>query len=550
MSLAARLTPVVNSPSVDWSVCWWRCDKGKALPHRQTAGQDRSGFWRLVMELLSSEGEVWCFSSQANACMTALGLWDRIEEGTVRLHKDGAQAGKPGDRDSLPVLSDYMMLHDPPFMVKLAIPGRPGRMVVVDTRNYGLSSPEQCSSPTQQAIATGVLSAAALHGIARASGPTLQATAASTAYAWWRLRYLRSAVLVHTHGDCLALERQAIHGGRCEAYYIGTVPEKCAHLDIRSAYPAVAMTTALPVRLLHYGETNELPNYSDSRGSVGYIAEVTANAALPVAPYRKDGITIYPVGRFRTVLCGPELDLLRSSGRVVKIHRWASYEMEPILAEFQTELWGYRQDALKRGDLHADELFKRLMNGIIGKFAQRGRYWDIVPNATAPKPFGTYYEPLPGGRFECRRSVNWIVQRLVDRGESADSCPAIAAWIYSEARVRLWRLMEKAGRGNVWYVDTDSLFVNASGGRRLSENPEIPHGEIGGLRDVEGFEALTLFGVKDYKHGERRVKAGPMGNQPADVVGGVRDARSPKAGVYRHGVVSERGDVRPWEVWE
>lgn len=550
MSVAASGVGYTIASRVDWSVCWWRCERGKALPHRQQSGQGRSGFWELVTDLLSSEGDVWCFSSQANRDMTSLGLWDRIEEGTVRLQGIDKQSGKPGDKDSLPVVSDYMMLHDPPFMVRLAIPGRAGRMVIVDTRNYGLSTVDIGSSPTRQALVTGDKASSMLRAVAIANGPTIQATAASTAFAWWKLRFLRSSVLVHSHDMALRLERDAIHGGRCECYFIGTVPEKCAHLDVRAAYPAVAMTTALPVRLLHYGDCPEMKTYPPSRGAVGYIADVTVQVFRPVAPYIKDGLTVYPIGRFRTTLCGPELDLVRANGNVLKVHRWASYEMEPILAEFETALWGYRQAALEWKDLHADELYKRLMNAVIGKFAQRGRFWEVVPDAIAPMPFGTYYLPLADGKFECRRAVAWSVQRLVDRGESADSCPAIAAWVYSEARVRLWRLIEKAGMGNVWYVDTDSLFVNATGGRRLAENPEIPHGEIGGLRDVEGFETLALFGVKDYRHGEKRVKAGPQGNRPADVVSGDRTARSAEAKAYRHGVVSEGGSVRPWEVWE
>lgn len=550
MAVSVTQTKGKSLSSVEWSVCWWRCEHGKPLPHRQITGEGRNGFWQLVADLLSSAGEVWCFSWQANADMTEIGLWDRIEEGTLRIQDRNTDKSSYQGDSSLPVVSDYMMLHDPPFMVRLAVPGRPGRMVVVDLRNYGISTDCQHGNAQRVALSAGSAASSLLQSLSSACGPSLQATAASTAFAWLRKSYLHHTVLVHTHDLALHLERDAIHGGRCECYHIGTVPEKCAHLDVRSAYPAVAMTTELPCRLLHYGEACEPRKYPKERGHTGVIADVTVHVTRPVAPYIKDGLTVYPVGRFRTVVCGPELSLIQTFGRVLRWNRWATYELDLVLAGFETALWNYREEAIRRGDKGADELYKRLMNGVIGKFAQKGRFWANAPDLISPMPYGTWYRNTSPGKFECCRSVAWTAQRLVDRGESADSCPAIAAWVYSEARVRLWRLIEKAGRENIYYVDTDSLFCNASGGRNLAANPSVEHGTIGGLRDVDGFDVLQLFGVKDYMHGGKRVKAGPSGYKPADILAKAGEAKPPKPKSYRHGVVSEQGRVSPWEVWE
>ncbi len=73
---------------------------------------------------------------------------------------------------------------------------------------------------------------------------------------------------------------------------------------------------------------------------------------------------------------------------------------------------------------------------------------------------------------------------------SYDSFVGIASFITSYARMKLIGLIKQAGRENCYYMDTDSLFVNEDGLRRLM--PEIDPYELGKLK-VEEFSDKSAF---------------------------------------------------------
>ena len=82
----------------------------------------------------------------------------------------------------------------------------------------------------------------------------------------------------------------------------------------------------------------------------------------------------------------------------------------------------------------------------------------------------------------------------------------ICACVTSYARLRLWELIRKAGRGHVFYCDTDSVFVDREGYERL--RGELEEEGIGSL-EVEGVEnKMVIYGAKDYEFGSKRVIKG------------------------------------------
>jgi len=64
----------------------------------------------------------------------------------------------------------------------------------------------------------------------------------------------------------------------------------------------------------------------------------------------------------------------------------------------------------------------------------------------------------------------------------------------------LYELMKKAGIDNVFYVDTDSLFVNRRGYDNLSG--DIVKGVLGKLNIEDTATTLLLYGAKDYHFGD------------------------------------------------
>jgi hypothetical protein len=204
------------------------------------------------------------------------------------------------------------------------------------------------------------------------------------------------------------------------------------------------------------------PVYPKCRQPVGTIADVTVEVSTPCVPAKLMGLTCYPIGTFRTVLCGPELWLVENHGRVVKWHRWATYELDMVLKDYLRHLWHLRERAIGEGESAASSLYKAMMNSIVGKFSQHGRYWERDPDKVAHKPYGTWHANDRAGQHHTYRAIAWEPQRLVDHGETADSCPAIAAWIYSAARVLLWERMVCAGLDNVVYsIQIACLSIDA-----------------------------------------------------------------------------------------
>jgi hypothetical protein len=548
MSLAVSAGLPRFPGNVDWSACWWKCNHGRPAPHRQQVSETRGAFWELVQQLLRSEGNVWCFISGASRAMNALGMWDRIEEGTLATRGHSRRAERVAAKTGLPLVSDFMILHDPPFYVQLAVPGLPGRLHVVDIRNYSLKLDTTDRDVMRLAEETRRVASDMVLALALSKGPALRPTAASTSWDWWRLSFLRHTVLVHTNDEALKLERDAVQGGRCETFRLGKCPEQVWSVDIRSCYPAIAMSHGLPARLLHYGVGGPPPIYPKCRQPVGTIGDVTIEICSPVAPCKLMGLTCYPIGTFRTVLCGPELWLVENHGRIVKWHRWATYELDTVLKDYLRHLWHLRERAIGEGESAASSLYKAMMNSIVGKFSQHGRYWERDPDKVAHKPYGTWHANDRAGQQHTYRAIAWEPQRLVDHGETADSCPAIAAWIYSAARVLLWERMVCAGLDNVAYIDTDSLFVNRNGRDRLAALVNNDNPQPGELRDVAGPGELEVYGIKHYRHCGVTKKAGPVGLRPAGVPKDVAYVHTVKPRPYKHGEVQPDGRVLPWEV--
>ncbi len=88
------------------------------------------------------------------------------------------------------------------------------------------------------------------------------------------------------------------------------------------------------------------------------------------------------------------------------------------------------------------------------------------------------------------------VSELTGYTEALHSFPAIAAHVTAFARMYLWHLMGIAGKGNYFYCDTDSLFVNERG---LSNLTNIMHDtDLGKLKIESVHESITIHGLKDY----------------------------------------------------
>jgi DNA polymerase family B len=442
-------------------------------------------------------------------------------------------------------------------------------------------------------------------------------TIASQGWHTFRYRFLPDRIKPHGKPEVHALERAGYFGGRCETRYIGLVTSKprtlyeeanmqygCRrlftgspiyHYDVNSLYPYCAAAESMPAELLGVADLGDKmfsPGMIQSSCSLAEVLLATdtpmyprrvstdthtssGRAAVPV--YRCNGgwhsRTIWPTGSFWTVLAGPELTLAVESGHVAAVGRVAIYRMQTVFADFVRFLYDLRKLAKETGNGILNSQCKAMMNTCLGRVAQRKRGWQDQPKDVHCSPWDAWYERDPDTGCLCPwRCVAGLVQKFVDHGEHADSMPAVGAWITSAARVHLWRILEKCGRENVFYYDTDSVFTNSNGKDRLERNGLIGANELGKLRHVATLAELEVRGWKHYVADgvvkcsglPDATRIAPSGaayaRVPSKLMSDLAAGQSPQATVsliwlhyfktYKHGRIEWNGVVKPHRIDE
>jgi len=591
-------------------------DRGRPGAEHHSSGVSTQSFWESLGWLLVRGGVTWIISCPAGLTWTLLDVWERLENGTLRITGcdtracpvrpgglpglpvprpagdagagGGTSYGLPGMRqgatDSSKRLSydspkryqdastGYIVLEDPPSVLHARVAGTTGTIHWVDSRNYGVT----CDEPEETAAdrATG------LHRFALDMCDTLRQrglgglrdTAGSQAMASFRRKHISHLVLCHTVSGALRLEAASLYGGRCEVGKMGTVDGPIYHYDFRSLYPYVCASQALPVRLRRFTDRDCDPATLGEEVLGTSIARATVESQEPVYPYRRDGLVLYPVGRYATTLCGPELLDGYRRGRIRSITALASYDLAPALANYAREVDQIRSAAESTGNRHLERWAKLLGVCLPGKLAQRERGWSQID---CSPPFGWYaewHQLRTGERPERWRTIAGVTQCEHVGAWHNDAVPAMAAWITSAARMRLWEAIRCAGLRNVYYWDTDSLFVNSAGVVNLHANGWVRDGKMGYLQLKGSYSTMEIRGIKDYTVDGRHVCAGlskghtdynlapdacwwtpPVTRHLRAHAMPVADSvlrRYQRVNPYRHGSIGVDGWVEPLQVWE
>jgi len=346
-------------------------------------------------------------------------------------------------------------------------------------------------------------------------------TLSSMAFKAYRYRFMPYPIDLHVEPDAEKLERDAYVGGRTEAFFIAHyAPLPVYKLDVNSLYPSVMISNLFPTRLLGV-RTGDLPAMIQTVETGGLvIAEVEIETDVPCAPL-KDVKLLFPVGRFITTLCSPELKVALQEGRLLAVGKWAVYDGAPIFEDYISWIYAQRLKARRKGMDAWDTLFKYLGNNLYGKFGQRREEWVKLREADPNRPsVGVETILGPNGSSWRERTFDGWVWRSEAQTESYNSFPAVAAFVTSYARVRLWSLMNvagnydptrptrKAGR-EFYYCDTDSLFASTEGYNRLLKAGEIHKDELGRLKIERIEEERAIFwGAKWYELGAHMRRKG------------------------------------------
>ena len=279
---------------------------------------------------------------------------------------------------------------------------------------------------------------------------------------------------------CLGLAVKSYHGGRTEIFKRGKI-ERVARLDLNSSYPW-SMQQPLPVALGNYSSQNpSIDEVIRQCSSKRYVATLRCIVNVPkdkyIGPFpfvaEDDKKMIFPVGKFEVVINSPELDVLDNWKYIDKILEVQYYRAEPFLKLYSDKFYNLKLKADKEGDKIFREHNKLKLNALYGKFGQKKRETKKLPRGltslldsdiiddvvTAKIPYDVPEAGLTEGEIITIMSVKGTAYYTRELDYSIS--PAVASFITSYSRARLYQLMMIAGDDLV-YVDTDCLVLTNS----------------------------------------------------------------------------------------
>ena len=283
-------------------------------------------------------------------------------------------------------------------------------------------------------------------------------TGASNASNHWRHRHMTSKVSIHDDTAALEAERESILTSRTEAWRIGTFRD-LDEWDLPLAFPRVGLDTLLPVRLdgLRPGGMSTGPGQLS-------LVHALVRTEMPTLPVRDDSKRIvWPTGKLEGWYWQPELDLAVEYGAEVTALEQYVYETAPVLKTWAEWIIASQSDP---GLTAIQQMaVKHWGRALVGKFGAQVPDW---------KPYAWFTDTdlelcrsVVDGRVGEMLTVGGRALRSEEKCYADNAFPALMSRVISECRMRLWRLMCAAGLDHVFYVDTDSLFVDLEGSRNL-----------------------------------------------------------------------------------
>ena len=326
-------------------------------------------------------------------------------------------------------------------------------------------------------------------------------TQASQSFNVYKHRFMHHPIFIDCNERALDISRKAYYGGRTECFKVGEIAESLYLYDINSQYPYVMREHEYPtmiVTVINRVEEAELRGLLEQYCLCAHVRVKTREA---VYPFNTGERLIFPIGEFETYLSTPELAYALQHGHIQEVMSCAVYEKAPIFRDYVDYFYSKRQEYKDSGNDTMSYFCKIFMNSLYGKFGQTGQKYQWVAYANSD---GIELWEEIDHETKARRKMRQyagLIEEKAESIESRESHPAIAAHVTAYARMLLWQYKKQAGHKNCYYVDTDSLLVNAKGQGRLA--PMIDSKRLGALKlELETANA-TLYSPKDYVIGER-----------------------------------------------
>jgi len=487
---------------------------------------DADEFWAFVENKLHPRIPLWVFAHNIGFDLTVVRFWERFSNGWFALQnpvRENESNQEASERKGWG--QGFMLLDDPPTVISgFDCCGR--RLVFCDTLNFWRTSlatmgkslgvpkmelpafdrPDEEWFPycERDVEVTEGCVLGLIRWIRENDFGRFRYTAPAQSLSAFRHRLMPIPIECHVEPDVRSLERETYYGGRLEAFFIGSVRAKrkgdnsqpgrrnsnrreaptgpVYELDVTSLYPHVMRSNEYPLQLV---------DSSFERGTVKGWRKVLGGDCCALVylethepfPCRRQNLgTIYPIGKFWTGLCGPELQRALDLDVIKACSGWSRYKLTDLFSEFVDTLFGMRAVFQEDGNTLYADLCKMMLNSLYGKFGQLGAEWMDRPSLEPPRDWGTW--GIVGAQSGVSREFRIIAghcQEKIERDEIQTAFPAIAAYVTSYGREYMRELRETAGTENVLYMVTDAVYVTQSGFDRLNAAGLIGKRELGKL---------------------------------------------------------------------
>lgn len=333
-------------------------------------------------------------------------------------------------------------------------------------------------------------------------GP-MRPTIAGQAFATFCYKFMdtNKPIFIHTNEKATKLERESYHGGRVECFKVGHFAGDFYKLDVNSMYPSAMIANKFPTRLKLYRARCTLRQLKKFiMQGYGVIAKVKIHESEtePHIPYQGKEKLFFPGGEYTVTLATPELIYCLNKNIILDVGEICVYEMDYIFKDYVEFFYHQRDKAKAAKDNMLSNMFKLFLNSLYGKFGQKSDNWTLVGQCD-PKLFRIETECRSDGT---RKEVKYLGGSIFEHEpptEAYNAFCAIASHVTSYARQMLAGFMQIAGRENLYYCDTDSLFTNKLAYEKILASGGIHNNDLGKLKLESNHKEMWLYGPKDYK---------------------------------------------------
>lgn len=479
------------------------------LPRGDDIHISSTGLWDSPISLCSMRSTTWVMGWSMYHILCECGMYQAFEGGKISLPKRGTDKRSTISGNDRRQLYGSLVCSDPPTIIDVLIDGK-RKVKFVDLANYGLERRMFAGDDDWGILSDTIEAIQTYHNAVVDMGMgSLQVTAAAQGMSWYRQSRDCEEIVCNQDEDTRRHERASWYGGRNECYSIGVVDNQVHYIDYTSMYSSIAIKQWLPTRLTEHTRRVDLSPPKKIAEHSCCIATVLIESDNPSYPVRIGGHVYYPVGRYVTTLCGPELYHAAAAGVIHRYIRIDQYDMSDAMSQWASRAMDCVSSLDDYGYSHIRSAIKLAINCTYGSLGKRGRLWvDTPPDGVCCK-WGQWWIDGGGNNGPTQaRSVDGQYQVLHETIEPTLSSPYIPAWIASYCRVHMRHLMNCIGIDNIYYMDTDGMIVNDAGLRVAASMNGFGSGSPGTLSVRESGDRLIVRGLKDYTIGEHWVQAG------------------------------------------